>query len=162
MRILGIDPGTAATGWGIICNENRNAIIIDYGCVLTPANTHLALRLDTIHKEVSEIISKHKPDIIAVEQLFFASNVKTAISVGHARGVILLTAQQSALPIFEYTPLQIKQAITGYGRANKKQIQYMVQRLLKLKNIPKPDDAADALAVALCHNNMNKFVCKTS
>ena len=131
--------------------------MLDYGVILTPKDENLAVRLCMIEKGLKQIIEKFKPDEIAVEELFFAKNVKTAISVAHARGVILLTANKECGRLFEYTPLQIKQALTGYGRAEKIQIQQMVKSLLGLKAIPKPDDAADALAVALTHAQTNKL-----
>ena len=131
--------------------------MIDYGIVSTPKEENLAVRLAMIEKGVKQIIDKYKPDEIAIEELFFAKNVKTGIAVAHARGVVLLTAIKECGKIFEYTPLQIKQALTGYGRAEKIQIQQMVKTMLKLKGIPRPDDAADALAVALCHAQTNKL-----
>jgi len=149
MIILGIDPGTAATGFGII-KKNRELKPIDYGLITTPADLSTAERLNRLHNELHLLIKKHKPDIVAVEDIFFFKNLKTAIKVSQARGVILLTAAKSKIPIFECTPLQVKQAITSYGRAEKIQVQKMVKVLLGLKEIPKPDDAADALAVAIC------------
>jgi len=149
MIILGIDPGTAATGFGII-KKNRELKPIDYGLITTPADLSTAERLNRLHNELHLLIKKHKPDIVAVEDIFFFKNLKTAIKVSQARGVILLTAAKSKIPIFECTPLQVKQAITSYGRAEKIQVQKMVKVLLDLKEIPKPDDAADALAVAIC------------
>jgi crossover junction endodeoxyribonuclease RuvC len=152
MRILGIDPGTAIMGFGVIEVDKRGATqLVDAGVIRTPAKEDDAVRLETIYDELSSIITNTKPDAVSVEKLFFARNVTTAMTVAQARGVILLCARQSAVPIFEYTPLQIKQSITGYGRAEKKQIQEMVKVLLKLKSIPKPDDCADALAAALTH-----------
>ena len=152
MVIVGFDPGIATLGYGVIKTEKGSRPeMIDYGIVSTPKDENLAVRLAMLEKGVSQIIEKFKPDEIAVEELFFAKNVKTAIAVAHARGVILLTAVKECGQIFEYTPLQIKQALTGYGRADKRQIQQMVKTFLNLKAVPKPDDAADALAVALCH-----------
>jgi crossover junction endodeoxyribonuclease RuvC len=157
MIILGIDPGTATTGYGII-EENKGKLkAVEYGCILTPAKEDLHFRLKTISEDLKIIINQFKPDIIAVEQLYFASNVKTALAVGHARGVILLNIAESGTPLAEYTPLQVKQAISGYGKAGKKQVQEMVKILLNLSQIPKPDDAADALAIAICHANSLKF-----
>lgn len=156
MLILGIDPGTATTGFGIIKKEGQKFSLIEYGCILTPAKTDLHERLDTIFDELTEIISKFVPDHIAVEELFFAKNTTTALSVGQARGVVLLAAKKKGLSIFEYTPLEVKMALTGYGRADKKQIQQMVKAILALKEIPKPDDAADALAIAICHGQSCK------
>lgn len=158
MIILGLDPGLATLGYGVIRKEkSKRAEMIDYGIVSTPKEENLAVRLCMLERGIKQIIDKFKPDEIAVEELFFAKNVKTGISVAHARGVILLTANKECGRIFEYTPLQIKQALTGYGRAEKNQIQQMVKSLLGLKAIPKPDDAADALAVALTHAQTNKL-----
>ncbi len=158
MVILGLDPGLATLGYGVIKKEpKKKAEMLDYGVISTPKDENLAVRLCMIEKGLKQIIEKFKPDEIAVEELFFAKNVKTAISVAHARGIILLTANKECGRLFEYTPLQIKQALTGYGRAEKIQIQQMVKTLLGLKGIPKPDDAADALAVALTHAQTNKL-----
>ena len=158
MIILGLDPGLATLGYGVIRKEkSKRAEMIDYGIVSTPKEENLAVRLCMLERGIKQIIDKFKPDEIAVEELFFAKNVKTGIAVAHARGVILLTANKECGRIFEYTPLQIKQALTGYGRAEKNQIQQMVKSLLGLKAIPKPDDAADALAVALTHAQTNKL-----
>ena len=158
MIILGFDPGLATLGYGVISIDNRGrAEMIDYGVVSTPKDANLPTRLMLIEKGVEQIIDTFHPDEIAIEELFFAKNVKTGIAVAHARGVTLLTAVKKCGKIFEYTPLQIKQALTGYGRAEKIQIQQMVKTFLKLKAIPKPDDAADALAVALTHAQTNKL-----
>ena len=158
MIIVGFDPGLATLGYGVIKTEKRSKPeMIDYGIVSTGKEENLAVRLCLLEKGVEQIIKKFKPDEIAIEELFFAKNVKTAINVAHARGVILLTANKHCPNIFEYTPLQIKQALTGYGRADKNQIQQMVKTTLRLKGIPRPDDAADALAVALCHAQTNKL-----
>ena len=158
MIIVGFDPGIATLGYGVISkDDNRSPIMVDYGIVSTPKQLSLPDRLVLIEKGVKQIIEKFKPDEIAIEELFFAKNVKTGIAVAHSRGVTLLTAVKECGKIFEYTPLQIKQALTGYGRAEKKQIQEMVKMFLKLKAIPKPDDAADALAVALCHAQTSKL-----
>lgn len=155
--LLGIDPGLATTGYGVIKKEkNGDFKMICNGIITTAANQIFAERLKEIHLQLDKIIKKHKPDKFAVEELFFCKNVKTALSVGHARGVIILTASQNGLPVFEYTPLQIKQAVASYGRADKKQVQSMVKILLNLKDIPKPDDAADALAVAICCGNSER------
>ncbi len=152
MIVVGFDPGIATLGYGVIKKEpKKNPEMIDYGIISTPKEENLAVRLCMLEKGVKQVIDAFKPDEIAIEELFFAKNVKTAITVAHARGVILLTANKECGRIFEYTPLQIKQALTGYGRAEKKQIQQMVKMLLRLKSIPRPDDAADALAVALTH-----------
>ncbi len=158
MIIVGFDPGLATLGYGVIKTELRKKPeMLDYGIISTPKDENLPARLCMIEKGVKQIIDKFKPDEIAIEELFFAKNVKTGIAVAHARGVTLLTATKECGRIFEYTPLQIKQALTGYGRAEKNQIQQMVKTLLRLKNIPKPDDAADALAVALCHAQTAKL-----
>ena len=158
MTIVGFDPGLATLGYGVIKVDNKGkAEMVDYGIVSTPKDENLAVRLAMLEKGVKQIIDTFKPDEIAIEELFFAKNVKTAIAVAHARGVILLTAIKECGKIFEYTPLQLKQALTGYGRADKHQIQQMVKTFLKLKSIPRPDDAADALAVALCHSQTNKL-----
>ncbi len=154
--ILGIDPGTATTGYAVLKIFKKEPTLIEYGCIKTNARLKLPERLLIISKDLKKIISKHKPKEIAVEEIFFAKNAKTAISVGHARGAILLTAREKKLKIFEYTPLQTKQAVTGYGRATKHQMQHMVKSILKLDRIPKPDDAADAIAIALCHLNSTK------
>jgi len=152
--ILGIDPGIADTGYGIISkNKQGQLICLGYGSVNTKAMLPMADRLEIISKELTKIINQHKPSLIAIEQLFFCKNVKTALIVGQARGVILLTAKQNKLPIVEFTPLQVKQAVAAYGQASKLQVQKMVKLLLKLKQIPKPDDAADALAIAICATN---------
>ena len=158
MIIVGFDPGLATLGYGVIKTDpKRKPEMIDYGIISTPKDQDLPTRLTTLEKGVKEIIEKFKPDEIAIEELFFAKNVKTAIAVAHARGVILLTAIKECGKLYEYTPLQIKQALTGYGRADKNQIQQMVKTLLKLKSIPKPDDAADAVAVALTHVFTNRI-----
>ncbi len=151
MRILGIDPGTGILGFGIIEIDAKNkAHLVDAGVIRTPVKEDDAVRLHTIYEELVDIISSTKPQIMSVEKLFFAQNVTTAMTVAQARGVVLLVGQQNGLEIYEYTPLQIKQAITGYGRADKKQMQEMVRVILGLKEVPKPDDCADALATALC------------
>jgi len=157
IKILGVDPGIATTGYGIISkNQISNKVsLINFGYISTFSNQSFVERLEKIYQELNKIIKKYKPTIIAVEKIFFCKNVKTALHVGQARGVILLTAIQNKIPLFEFTPLEIKQAITSYGQADKKQIQKMVQFLLKLKSLPQPDDAADALACALtCLNSM--------
>src|SRR6185312_8963015 len=152
MRIIGIDPGTGILGFGIIEVQKNKNILVDAGVIRTPVKEDDAVRLQTIYDEISDIIVQTKPAEMAVEKLFFAQNVTTAMTVAQARGVVLLAGQQAGLDIYEYTPLQIKQALTGYGRAEKKQIQEMVRVILKLKDVPKPDDCADALAAAITHN----------
>ncbi len=158
MIIVGFDPGLATLGYGVIKTDpKRKPEMLDYGIISTPKELDLPSRLTMLEKGVKQIIDKFKPDEIAIEELFFAKNVKTAIAVAHARGVILLTAIKECGKLYEYTPLQIKQALTGYGRADKNQIQQMVKTFLSLKAVPKPDDAADALAVALCHSRTSKL-----
>jgi crossover junction endodeoxyribonuclease RuvC len=152
MRILGIDPGTGILGFGVIDSEKGNLRLVDAGVIRTPVKEDDAVRLQTIFEEITDIITDTKPTVMSVEKLFFAQNVTTAMTVAQARGVVLLAGQQAGLEINEYTPLQIKQALTGYGRAEKKQIQEMVRVILKLKVVPKPDDAADALAAAITHS----------
>ncbi len=152
MRILGIDPGTGILGFGIIEANKGKTQLVDGGVIRTPVKEDDAVRLQTIFDELTDIIVQTKPTVMAVEKLFFAQNVTTAMTVAQARGVVLLCGKQAGLELFEYTPLQIKQALTGYGRADKKQIQEMVRTLLGLKEIPKPDDCADALACAICHS----------
>ncbi len=152
MRILGIDPGTGILGFGIIEISKGKAQLVDAGVIRTPVKEDDAVRLQTIYKELTDIIAETKPQEMSVEKLFFARNVTTAMTVAQARGVVLLCGMQAGLTIHEYTPMQIKQALTGYGRAEKKQIQEMVRVILQLKEIPKPDDAADALAAAITHS----------
>ncbi len=151
MVILGVDPGTAITGFGIIKYLGQRFELVDYGCIRTASGQPLGERLLTIENRLSGLISAHNPQFMAVEELFFNRNTSTALTVGHARGVILLTAARNGLPIFEYTPLQVKQAVVGYGRADKNQIQQMVKLILGMERLPSPDDAADALAIAICH-----------
>jgi crossover junction endodeoxyribonuclease RuvC len=151
MRIIGIDPGTGILGFGVIESDGQKHAIVDAGVIRTPVKEDDAVRLQTIFEELSDSIAQTKPTEMSVEKLFFAQNVTTAMTVAQARGVVLLAGQQAGLKITEYTPLQIKQALTGYGRADKKQMQEMVRILLGLKDTPKPDDCADALAAALMH-----------
>ncbi len=148
--VLGIDPGLADTGFGIIRYSHSAVSLIDFGVIKTPAKTPDATRLQTIHDELTELIKKYKPTVIAVEKLFFCKNVTTAIAVGQARGVVLLSASEHNLAIHEFTPLQVKMAVTSYGKATKQQVKQMVTTICGLKRIPKSDDAADALAIALC------------
>ncbi len=157
MVILGIDPGIAIVGYGVIDYTDMKMRLIDYGAILTPAGMKIPERLDIIFDSMTEIIEKFRPDAIAFEELFFAKNVKTAITVAQARGVAVTAAYKKNKEIYEYTPLQIKQALTGYGRADKLQIQTMVKNLLGLSSIPKPDDAADAVAVAITHAQSISF-----
>ncbi len=151
MVILGVDPGIGRTGWGIVEVQSSKLKVKSYGCIETEPNSSLVDRLLTLHQALSKIIEEEKPDEIAVEQLFFNTNAKTALVVGHARGIVLLAAGQKDIPLSEYTPLQVKMALTGYGRAEKSQIGQMVKTILHLHSIPKPDDTADALAIALTH-----------
>ncbi len=158
MLVIGIDPGTATTGYGLVREmQNGSLEVVDYGVVETPANLPMSQRLLALHQRLSEIILLHRPQSGAVEKLFFQRNVSTAITVGQGRGVALLALAEAGLSVGEYTPLEIKQAVAGYGGADKKQIQYMVRALLDLVEIPKPDDAADALAVAICHVHSMKI-----
>lgn len=163
--ILGVDPGLANTGYGVISTTKGKLKIVDYGCIITKSNKNFYERLKLISNSINNIIKKFKPHHIAIEEIFFYKNVKTALKVGQAKGAIILTCQNYNIPMSEFTPLQVKQALTGYGRADKRQIQLMVKILLHLKTIPKPDDAADALAVAICcahstktRNTYNKFL----
>ncbi|MGL6115542.1 crossover junction endodeoxyribonuclease RuvC [Cetobacterium sp. SF1] len=153
MRILGIDPGTAIVGYSILDYKENKMKLIDYGCIYTDKNLLMEDRLCEIFQQLEDIILKYSPEYMAVEELFFFKNNKTVISVGQARGVILLAGKRNKLKIESYTPLQIKMGITGYGKAEKKQIQLMVKKILNMKEIPKPDDAADAIAVAITHIN---------
>ena len=157
MKILGIDPGFAIMGYGVIEKKNGGVAPLDYGVITTPTNENGAVRLAMLAEGLEKLIRAHKPDAVSVEELFFSQNAKTAIQVAQARGVILLCAVRECGKLYEYTPLQIKQALTGNGRAEKQQIQYMVRMILKLKDIPKPDDAADALAAAICHAHMSEY-----
>ena len=153
MRIIGVDPGTATTGFGVIDHDHGRYKFVDAGVITTPAHTPMPERLVTLHEELTQVIAEVKPQQAAVELLYFSTNVTTAISVGQARGVILLTLAEAGLIPGEYTPMQIKQAVTGYGGAKKPQIQEMVRTLLSLPAIPRPDDAADGLAIAITHAN---------
>ncbi len=151
MLVLGIDPGTAITGYGLVREEEERLVLVDYGVITTPSGQPLPVRLQTIYQGLASIIRKHQPEAAAIEELFFSRNVRTALSVGQARGVALLGLADGGLPIFEYKPLEVKQAIAGYGGADKQQVQQMVRMLLDLEDVPQPDDAADAVAVAICH-----------
>ncbi len=157
LLIMGIDPGIAILGYGLLEYKGNSFKVLDYGAVTTKAGTPMSERLAIIHAQLVELVEKYKPEAFAVEELFFNKNVKTAITVAHARGVAIVAATNLGVPIFEYTPLQVKQAVVGYGRADKKQVQQMVKVLLNLKEVPKPDDVADALAVAICHANSSNF-----
>ena len=151
MRILGIDPGVAIVGFGVIDVDLGRQQLVQYGAINTEAGLPLATRLVQIGRDLEQLIELFEPDEIAIEELFFSKNITTGIAVAHGRGVILYTAEKKQIPIYEYTPMQVKQAVVGYGLAEKKQVMDMVRRLLKLKAVPRPDDAADALAVAICH-----------
>lgn len=152
MLVIGIDPGTATTGYGLVAEDKNGEIhAVDYGVVTTAANKKAEDRLLEINEKINEIMLLHRPDSGAVEKLFFQRNVSTAIAVGQARGVILLSFSQNQIPVFEYTPNEVKQSVTGYGSAGKKQVQEMVKTILNLSRLPQPDDAADALAIAICH-----------
>jgi len=149
--VLGIDPGVATVGFGIISEKGGAPKYKRCGVITTPAGMRLALRLKQINDDVTELIKAFKPDAIAIEELFFNTNQKTALSVAQGRAAVILAGEEHGIPMFEYTPLQVKKAVTGYGRATKNQVMEMVKRLLSLEQIPKPDDAADALAIAICH-----------
>ena len=157
MRGIGIDPGTGILGFGVVdFQPHKNPVVVDVGVVATPVHTRLKARLLDIYQSLNEIIDTTKPDVMSIEKLFFARNITTAISVAEARGVVILTAALHDLPVFEYTPLQIKQTLTGYGRADKKQVQQMVKLHLHMDHIVRPDDAADALAAAITHSLMTR------
>ena len=149
--ILGIDPGTATMGWGVIRQEGNRLSYVQHGAITTPSQWEMPRRLGRLFDGVTELVKGYRPETVAVEELFFNTNVTTAITVGQARGVVLLAAYRAGIEVAEYTPLQVKQAITSYGRAEKRQVQEMVKSLLRLREIPKPDDAADGLAIAVCH-----------
>lgn len=158
MRIIGIDPGYAILGYGVVDFNANKFTLVSYGVITTEANTEMPERLKTIYSELMEIIQEFEPDVASIEELFFNSNAKTAIKVGEARGAAILACANSGLPIYEYTPLQIKQALAGYGRAGKDQIQQIVKSVLGLKEIPRPDDAADGVAAAICHGNSSGYI----
>lgn len=150
--VLGVDPGTAATGYGVVARTGDGAVsLLECGVVRTDAASTLPMRLKAIYEGVGEVLERHSPDVVAVEGIFYGRNVRTTVTLGHARGAILLTVTLRALPVFEYSPAEVKNAVVGSGRATKQQVQYMVQQLLRLKQPPRPTDAADAVAVALCH-----------
>ena len=151
MRILGIDPGYGITGFGIVDAQRNNFRLLQYGAITTPPGTDFPLRLQMIYNDMTELLQVAKPDCVAIEELFFGQNVTTGINVAQSRGVILLAIRQAGIPFFEYKPMQVKQAVVGYGNASKHQVQDMTKRLLHLQAMPKPDDAADAIAIALCH-----------
>ena len=151
MLILGIDPGYAIIGWGVIRFERGKYIPVDFGAITTNAGVPFNRRLEQIYDQLNELLNTHRPDAVAVEKLYFQNNQKTAIDVAQARGVTMLALQQHGVPVYEYTPLQVKSAVTGFGQAQKPQVMEMTKRLLRLKAVPKPDDTADALAIAICH-----------
>lgn len=157
MVILGLDPGTATTGFGVIRSTKNGFKLLDYGCIETSMKDPLAQRLKQIGKDILEIVTLWKPDSIAIEELFFSKNVKTAMHVAHARGAVMQKLAEEGYDIHEYKPAQIKEAVCGYGRADKKQVQRMVKIILEMEDIPRPDDAADALAVAICHAGVVQF-----
>ncbi len=157
MIIMGIDPGFAITGYGIVKYEGNKFSPLEYGAVLTKVGTPFATRLLQLDEGITEVIKKYKPDAISVEELFFNKNIKTAIMAAHGRGIVIAAAARSGADVFEYTPLQVKQAVVGYGRAEKAQVQQMVKAILNLPAIPKPDDVADALAIAICHGHSAKL-----
>ncbi len=156
MRIIGIDPGYAIVGFGILDYDGRSFSVVNFGAITTPAGMPFAMRLETIFRDMNQVISQYKPGAMSLEKLFFNTNHTTAIDVAQARGVILLSAQQNGVKVFEYTPLQVKNSVVGYGKAEKKQVQEMTRSILRLKEIPKPDDTADALALAITHGH-NSF-----
>lgn len=157
MRILGIDPGFAITGYSIIDYIGNKFNLITSGAILTEAHTSFPLRLEKIYNDLEQIITEYKPDAMSIEELFFNNNAKTAINVAQARGVILVTAKLKGIPIYEYTPLQVKQAVVGYGRADKMQVQRMVKMILHEENLPKLDDTTDSMAIAICHAHSFRF-----
>jgi len=155
---LGIDPGTATTGYGLVrLTRDGELVAVQYGVILTPKDASPSARLEMLYDQLRDVLSQHQPDTAAVEKLFFARNVTTALAVGQARGVVLLCLQQAGLEVFEYTPKEVKNAVVGYGSAEKRQVQEMVRALLQLESIPKPDDAADALAIAITHLNTARY-----
>lgn len=157
MIVVGIDPGTATTGYGFVREGEAGLVAVAYGVISTPAGTPMPLRLQTIYRELSRLVQAHQPVSAAVEQLFFGKNVTTALAVGQARGVVLLALAECGLEVAEYKPMEIKQAVSGYGGADKRQMQEMVRMQLGLDEVPRPDDAADALAIAICHMSRQRF-----
>ena len=155
MKILGIDPGYATTGFGLIDTDRATYRLLQYGTITTPPNLTFPQRLNMLFDDMLRLLEVTKPDAVAVEELFWGHNITTGIGVSHGRGVILLAIEKAGLPLFEYTPMQVKQAVVGYGKAEKHQVMDMTRRLLKLEKMPRPDDAADAIAIALCHGRSN-------
>ncbi len=162
MIIMGIDPGTAITGYGIIAYNGNGFKAVDYGCIRTSAKLSLSQRLQELYRGIDGILAEYCPEAYAVEQLFFNKNTRTALAVGQARGVLVLAAAMRGIPVYEYTPLQVKQAVAGYGRAHKSQIQQLVKTFLNLDTVPKPDDVADALAIGICHAHSYRLLEKTA
>jgi crossover junction endodeoxyribonuclease RuvC len=162
LLVLGVDPGTAILGYGLVRQDGPSLTAVDYGVLTTPASLPLPRRLAILHSGLAALIDRYHPDAASVEQLFFTKNVRTAIAVSHARGVVLLAIEQAGLPVYEYTPLRVKQAVLGYGRGDKVQMQTMVRMLLGLPSPPQPDDAADALAIAICHLNLANYTALTA
>ncbi|HAJ97603.1 MAG TPA: crossover junction endodeoxyribonuclease RuvC [Ruminococcus sp.] len=158
MRILGIDPGYAIVGFGVVEYSGVKFVPIEYGAFITEAHTSFTERLCNIDDDMLEVLRRYQPDCVAIEKLYFQNNQKTAIDVAQARGILILEASKQKIPVFEYTPLQVKQAVVGYGKAEKRQVMDMTRRILALKQIPKPDDAADALAIAICHGHCCKGI----
>ncbi|MDQ2087822.1 crossover junction endodeoxyribonuclease RuvC [Herbivorax sp. ANBcel31] len=158
MVIMGIDPGIAIIGYGMVSYKGNKFTPMDYGAIKTDSSMNLSQRLLVLYNRLEEIIEKYKPDVVSIEELFFNKNIKTALTVGHGRGVAVLAAARADVEVFEYTPLQVKQSVVGYGRAEKAQVQQMIKIILNLKKIPRPDDVADALAVAVCHGNSCKMI----
>lgn len=161
VRVLGIDPGTAITGWAVLEEQNGNPVAIAFGHIVTHKDTSDSGRILEINNDISEILEKYRPTEAAIEKIFFFKNQKTVIEVSQSRGAVLLTLEQKSVRIYDYTPLQVKQSLTGYGRAEKKQVQLMTKSILSLKSLPKPDDVADAIAIAICHINSRKFASNT-
>ncbi|MGB0385776.1 MAG: crossover junction endodeoxyribonuclease RuvC [Ardenticatenaceae bacterium] len=157
MRVLGLDPGTAIVGWGVVDAEGQDMSLVEYGTIRTPAKRPLAERVTLIYDNLNELLDRFQPDGAGVEQLFFARNVTTALPVAHARGVMLLAIHKRGIPLKEFKPTEVKQALTGYGRADKRQMQQMVRLLLGLNDVPRPDDAADAIAMAICYHQMARY-----
>ena len=151
MRILGIDPGVATIGFGLVEAQRSAVRLLQYGVITTPAGLPLSVRLHQISQDMSQLLEQLKPEEAAVEELFFSKNITTGIAVAHGRGAILLELERAGVPVYEYTPMQVKQAVAGYGGADKRQVMLMTQRLLRMQCVPRPDDAADALAIAICH-----------
>lgn len=157
MLVLGIDPGTATTGYGLVEYKAGKEILVDYGTIRTPSTMEMPLRLCAINKGLNQLLQEFRPDVVVIEQLFFQKNSKTVMTVAQSRGVAVMTAASAGYSVAEYTPLQVKQAVVGYGKAEKKQVQLMVQKILAMQKLPKPDDAADALAIAICHIHSYKI-----